>query len=282
MREENSKGNRQRLSKVVSHIEKHFNESLTLEQLSEIACLSPYHFHRVFSAEMGESVHEHIKRLRLEDAAFKLKYSDNSIDKISFYSGYERNTSFSKAFKQHFGQSPRNYRTTQRESEPNKEVKLSARITAVDDIYVAYVRKKGSYYQAAQNAWQTLLSMAYRHGLVKENTRAYGITYDSPDITAAPKIRYDACISLGDNNALDDDSGNNLSVQTIEGGQYAVFQHRGAYEKLEGVYNSIYEQWLPESGKLLRNLPSFCHYHEIDPSNVPEECLVTDVYIPIN
>ncbi|WP_455203200.1 helix-turn-helix domain-containing protein [Kaarinaea lacus] len=113
MRQDTVKENQRRLGKVVAHIEKHLNQSLTLEQLSEIACLSPYHFHRVFRAEMGESLYDHIKRLRLEDAACKLKYSENSIDQISFEAGYERNTSFTRAFKQHFGQTPRDYRATQ-------------------------------------------------------------------------------------------------------------------------------------------------------------------------
>ena len=277
MREGTLKGHQQRLGNVIAHIEKHINESLTLDELSEIACLSPYHFHRIFSAEMGESVHEHIKRLRMEDAAFKLKYSDNSIDKISFYAGYERNTSFSKAFKQHFGQSPRNYRVTHNGHEEHADKPLAARKMLLDDFEVAYVREKGNYYQAAKNAWQTLLAMGCRAGLIDESTRAYGITYDSPEITAEPQIRYDACISLGEKKGLPGE----YRTQTIQGGKYAMFSHRGAYEKLESVYNSAYENWLPESRFKLRNLPSFCHYHQIDPSSVPEECLVTDIYIPV-
>ena len=277
MREVTLKGRQQRLGNVIAYIEKHINKSLTLDELSEVACLSPYHFHRIFSAEIGEGVHEHIKRLRMEDAAFKLKYSDNSIDKISFYAGYERNTSFSKAFKQHFGQSPRHYRVTQHESEKGIDEIPAAKILTIDDRTVAYVREKGNYYHAAENAWQTLLSKACREGIINEGTRAYGITYDSPEITAEPQIRYDACVSLTEKTRLPD----NLKIQTIPGGKYAVFRHRGAYEKLQSVYNAIYEQWLPQSGMDLRNLPSYCHYHHIDASNIPEEYLVTDIHIPV-
>ena len=277
MREVTVKGHQQRLGKVVAYIEKHINESLTLEQLSDIACLSPYHFHRVFRAGMGESVHEHIKRLRLEEAAFKLKYSDNSIDQISYYAGYERNTSFTKAFKQHFGQSPRNYRLAQQEYEESISEIPVARMITIDEIDVVYVREKGNYYYAARKAWQTLIPTACRNGLVDDSTRAYGITHDSPEITAEPQIRYDACIGVSEKKGLSDE----FRVQTIQGGNYAVFRHRGAYENLEPVYNLVYEQWLPASGNQLRNLPSFCHYHHLDASNVPEEYLVTDIYIPV-
>lgn len=278
MREVTVKEHQRRLGKVVAHIEKHLNESLTLEQLSEIACLSPYHFHRVFRSEMGESLHDHIKRLRLEDAAFKLKYSENSIDKISYDAGYKRNTSFSKAFKQHFGQTPRDYRTTQllEKDEIRANVPV-ARLLTLTDFGVAYVRRKGRYCDAAKDAWQSLMSKAYRLGLTNADTKAYGITYDSPEITAEFQIRYDACISITANKELPE----GIQIQTIQGGRYAVFRHVGAYENLECVYTAIYEQWLPKSEKQLRDLPSFCCYHQLDTSTVPAAHLVTDIYIPI-
>jgi AraC family transcriptional regulator len=267
----------QRLGKVVAHIENHLNEPLTLELLSEIACLSPYHFHRVFKAEMGESVHEHIKRLRLENAAVKLKYSDTSIDRISLDAGYERSTSFTKAFKQYFGQSPRNFRTDQQPSIDTVLEKTVINMVTLSDFEVAYVREKGNYYDAARNAWQTLMPKAYRTGLIDDATKAYGITYDSPEITQESKIRYDACISLTAQQGLPGE----FRVQTIQGGHYAVFRHLGAYEYLETIYHVIYKYWLPNSGKQLRDLPSFCHYHQLDASRVAAEDLVTDIYIPV-
>lgn len=277
MRAVTAKGHKQRLRNVVNHIEKHINEPLTLEQLSEIACLSPYHFHRVFRAEMGESVYEHIKRLRLEDAAFKLKYSDTSVDQISYDAGYQHNTSFSKSFKQHFGLSPRRYRSAQQGGETAAAEMPVSRMQTLEDFDVAYVRETGNYYSAAQNAWQGLLPKAYRAGLIDDGCKAYGITYDCPEITSESQIRYDACISLSGNQGLPGE----FRIQTIPGGQYAVFRHQGAYEYLESLYNAIYTQWLPASGKQLRNLPSFCHYHQLDSSRVPKDRLITDIYLPV-
>jgi AraC family transcriptional regulator len=278
MRDITVKEHQRRLGKVIAYIETHLNEVLTLEQLSQIACLSPYHFHRIFREEIGESLYEHIKRLRLEDAAFKLKHSDNSIDKISAEAGYERNTSFSRAFRQHFGQSPRRYRVAwQLENEMAKTRAPVARLLILTGIDVVYVRGTGDYAHAAQDAWQSLMSQAYRAGLINADTKAYGITYDSPDITADSQIRYDACISVeGYNNRSQE-----FRQQTIKGGHYAVFRHQGAYENLDSIYSAIYQIWLPQSGKQLRDLPSFCHYHQLDTRKVPAECLVTDIFLPI-
>src|SRR5262249_25834145 len=57
---------RQRILKVQLHIQEHLDEDLSLERLARIAHFSPFHFHRIFSALAGESVHEYVRRLRLE------------------------------------------------------------------------------------------------------------------------------------------------------------------------------------------------------------------------
>ena len=60
---------RERILRVRLHIEAHLDESISLEELAAVACFSPYHFHRIFRALVGESVMEHVRRLRLERAA---------------------------------------------------------------------------------------------------------------------------------------------------------------------------------------------------------------------
>lgn len=58
-----------RINRVLDYIEAHLAESLTLEELAAISCFSPFHFHRIFRAFIGETVGQYISRLRLEKAA---------------------------------------------------------------------------------------------------------------------------------------------------------------------------------------------------------------------
>ena len=60
---------KERLLRVLVYIQQHLDEPLALETLAARACLSPYHFHRVFTGMIGESLQSHIRRLRLERAA---------------------------------------------------------------------------------------------------------------------------------------------------------------------------------------------------------------------
>lgn len=271
--------NHKRLNNVLVFIEKNINEKLTLDQLAHIACLSPYHFHRIFTAYIGESLYDYIKRLRLEGAAFKLRYSRESISEISTTYGYDQLASFSKAFKQHFGKAPSVFRKLGRphEKQHDESTKISVRFEQLNDTEVVFVREMGEYRVAAKKAWQTLMPLAYQHNLITDSTKAIGISYDSPEITDYPHIRYDACIVSKTAEKLPGVVGK----QIIEGGHYAIFRHTGPYEQMENLYRKIYEQWLPESNKQLRDSPSFCHFHQVDSSMVPASQLVTDIYIPL-
>ncbi|MCK4608251.1 MAG: helix-turn-helix transcriptional regulator [Gammaproteobacteria bacterium] len=89
-----------RIKRVLSFIETHLDEERSLEELAKIACFSSYHFHRIFTGMVGESVKSYIRRLRLERAARQLLSSSSklSVTEIAFSAGYQTSESFSKAF----------------------------------------------------------------------------------------------------------------------------------------------------------------------------------------
>ena len=99
-----------RIKLVLTYILHHFKENLQLDHLASIACLSPYHFHRLFKAYTGEGVHAYIKRLRLEYAALCLLKTDEPASSIALSSGYSNISAFSKAFRQYYGVSPQDFR----------------------------------------------------------------------------------------------------------------------------------------------------------------------------
>jgi AraC family transcriptional regulator len=58
-----------RVTRVTTYISDHLDEDLSLERLAEIACFSPYHFHRIYRGIAGETACDTIRRLRLDRAA---------------------------------------------------------------------------------------------------------------------------------------------------------------------------------------------------------------------
>jgi AraC family transcriptional regulator len=95
-----------RIHRVTDHIERHLGEPLALEELARVACFSPYHFHRVFTACVGETLYQFILRLRLERAANQLLQSPGkSVTAVAFDCGFGSSAAFARAFRAGFGTS---------------------------------------------------------------------------------------------------------------------------------------------------------------------------------
>jgi len=95
---------------VIRYIRDHIGEPLDRERLAAIAGFSVPHFHRVFTAHVGESAASYVRRLRLERAGRKLRMGAVDITEVALAAGYDTHAAFSKAFKQQFGISPSEFR----------------------------------------------------------------------------------------------------------------------------------------------------------------------------
>ena len=275
----------QKVNTVLAYIRERLHQPLHLEELACVACLSPFHFHRIFSAFTGESLHQHVKRLRLEQAAAQLLYSRDPVGKIATKNGYTRPAAFSKAFTQHFGVTPSAYKTQHAtlpghcEKTPwgaQSSAPIECRYETRAAQRVLYVRRTGKYDVAAAQGWETLMRFAGERGLLHATTLRIGVTYDFPEITDEEYTRYDACLSCDVEVPVHGD----LALQTLRGGEFAVFEHAGAYETLWATYHAIYSQWLSNTDAVLANAPSYAVYLN-DPYQVAPEQLRTQICIPV-
>jgi len=98
------------ISDVLAYVQAHLDEEMTPHRLAQVACFSEHHFHRIFRAVVGESVMDHIRRLRLERAAFQLKTSRVSVASIALDAGYSAQEAFTRIFQAYFGVGPRKFR----------------------------------------------------------------------------------------------------------------------------------------------------------------------------
>lgn len=94
------------------------HEQITLEGLAERANFSPFHFHRVFQAMVGESVMDYVRKRRLTRAAERLYYSGDKVIEIAFDSGFQYQESFNRSFKKMYGVAPKQYRDSKRLAGP--------------------------------------------------------------------------------------------------------------------------------------------------------------------
>lgn len=276
---------RERLNRVLAYIRENLDEPLTIDCLAGIACLSPFHFHRIFTAFVGETVNGHVRRLRLEQAAVRIASTADSVTDTALAVGYETPAAFARAFRERFGMSPSEFREHGGEPflpdaeyyEIKEGVAVKPEMREIEDTRVLFVRRSGAYAEAAGGAWETLMKFAYKNRLLSAETRGIGIGYGDPDVTAEEQLRYDACITFFGDVALEGEIG----AQTIAGGRYAVFLHKGPYDGLSEVYRNIFGTWIATSGCTLRDQPSFEIYLNRDPRRTKPKNLRTEIWVPV-
>ena len=98
------------IEEVMRYIREHIHERLDRETLADVAGFSVPHFHRVFTAHVGESAISYIRRIRLERAGRKLRMGAVDITEVALAAGYDSHAAFSKAFRQEYGLSPSEFR----------------------------------------------------------------------------------------------------------------------------------------------------------------------------
>jgi AraC family transcriptional regulator len=99
-----------RLSMAHDYIHTHYRQEPELDEIAGAACLSRYHFLRLFKEVYGITPHQYITQLRIASAQKLLKSSRLSIESIAEVMGFEHASSFCRAFLKLTGHSPQQYR----------------------------------------------------------------------------------------------------------------------------------------------------------------------------
>jgi len=100
----------ERIDEVKQYIYEHLDEPLNREVLAAVAGFSVPHFHRIFTAGVGMNLTSYIRHERMQRAGRKLRMGAVDITEVAQAAGYDSHAAFGKAFKQHFGLSPSEFR----------------------------------------------------------------------------------------------------------------------------------------------------------------------------
>ena len=277
-----------RLQNVLDYIDAHIDDvSMEQDTLSNVACFSKFHFHRIFSALVGMPLYQYIQYVKLKRAAFQLTHDKQvSILDIALGAGYDSHEAFSRRFKKISGLTPSYFRKTPNwqpwqkvqlhliKQKGDKQMKLE--IKNIDAIRLAIVEHRGSPSQMHE-AVNTLTGWAKQnHGPLKSGD-GYGIAYNDPETTPEDDFKFDLGIQVSKSMKIDDV---NVIEGHIEGGRYATVRLLGSHDQLSKCVQAILKNWLPDSGEELRDAPLFFQYQNYA-TEVAENDLVTDIYFPL-
>ncbi|NGX16578.1 AraC family transcriptional regulator [Wenzhouxiangella sp. XN24] len=274
-----------RVHRVLGYIDDNLAEPLELEGLAKVAAFSPFHFHRLFRALVGESLGAYIRRRRLEVAATRLITQPAcSVTDIALGVGFQSVEAFSRAFKKRFISSPRYWRieNAHEGSELSKsspawsnpsheeglggrhhgvvfpqmsESAMKVRIHTLRPASVAYLRYTGPYGRNVGKFWEEVVSPWLQENHI--STRPlFGVSHDDQNITLENLCRYDACVEVPKELLL-----TRRPFRTIlPGGRYAVLDFLGTPDEIGDAWTALLREWLPSSGLQLDHRPCFEHY----------------------
>lgn len=241
----------ERILRTTEYIHGHLGEEIDPATLAGIACFSLHHFHRVFRGIVGESVMEYTRRLRLEQAAMRLKFDKEPVTGIALRSGYDSHEGFTRAFTARFGVPPSEFRA---QSQPTPEDRPAFDLRQYPEIRCLAVRHTGPYPECGP-AWQKLFGWVMPRRIpVRLDQPTFGLVYDDPEITAPSQCRFDACVVLA-SEAMPGGLPDGFLVRTIPDGTYAQALHCGPYDTIPATYVALLGEWLPRRGVELPDEP---------------------------
>lgn len=303
-----------RINKVIDYIQNNLDAQLDLDTLANVAHFSKFHFHRIFSVMVGETLNSYINRMRIEKAASLLIVNSNmSITEVAFNYGYSGSAQFSRAFNKHFGMSASEYRNEGykkskiRKIESNigklkgkdskagninplyfddaisikiKGIKMKVKVKKLDDMTVAYIRHIGPY-AGDSNLFGELFNKLYKWAGPRDlvnppDTKTMSIYYDDPKITDESKLRMDVCLTIPENAEVSGEIGK----MVITGGKYAVGRFELNADEYSAAWSKLMGEWFPESGYVPDDKPSFEMYQN-NPEEHPEGKCIVDICVPV-
>ena len=259
----------------MDHIVRNLAQPLSLQEVSEAADFSPFHFHRVFKALVGETLNQFVKRQRLERAMYLMSHAPKrSLTDVALDCGFGSSSDFSRNFKQRYGASPRafaldTFRDSRREefeqflsnqsggarftSLPRGENPdgFTVQLRDLPARTVAYIRVLDPFREGiVPTACERLVAWAMERGLA--DGQWLGYMWEEPEIVALKDCRYDVALVVDD-----------VKVAG-EVGRYEFAPMRVAEVVLSGdielemrAIDFLYKTWLPRSGYLPDDQPAF-------------------------
>ncbi len=271
----------QRIESVLQYIDAHNGEAVDVSALASMASISPFHFHRVFSSQVGEPVLAYIRRLRLEKAAFRILFMNSSVTEVAAQAGYSSPAAFTRAFRMHFGTTPRKFVRKVLEARQGDEQCIGVMpagpvFRRIPVLELLGVKRVGPYGRSPWAAWHALREFLQGSAPEVRQWTRVGIPLDWPEFTPEPRRRYEACV------VSDAAPDGEFFRKQLPAGSYAVFLHQGPYQALPAAHEWIFWRWLPDAGIRLRDAPAIHLYLDPDDQGTDPATLRTEICVPVD
>jgi AraC family transcriptional regulator len=270
-----------RLRRVSDYIYENLDQEIDLMRLADVACMSPYHWHRIYKAVYGETIAATVRRIRLAQAASDLTNTKDGVANISQRAGFQNLQSFNRLFKLSYGMPPAEYRKrgahVQFDQPYNEEVKdmYDVKIINQPAKKMACIPHKGSYMKIGM-AFERVFGTLGGRPMDWSKHEMVALYYDDPDTIPEDDLSSKAGFTCPE----DFEISAPLESETLHAGEYAVLHYKGPYSDMRKAYDWLFGQWLINSGRETADHPCFEIYLN-NPRDTPANDLLTNICLPL-
>ena len=275
---------------TLNYIYKYIDTDIHIDDLASKFDLSRVYFQKLFKEQIGKNIYQSIKDIRLYKASnLLLTNKSSTITQIANMCGYSSQTSFIRAFKQRFNQTPKEWRNEGYKSYSNRILKdidihfdkienfsqVEPKIEKLDSMKIYYLRNKGYSKKSLKKTWQKIQAWIFTNNITKYKELAF--YHDNPVITPASDCVYVAGVIVDEEIDL---SNTNLPYVKIAGGLYASFEIDGVHGDILRSLQWVYQDWLPQSGFETTTNPAHTVFTQNHYTHESEQFKAT-LYLPI-
>ncbi|WPO89443.1 GyrI-like domain-containing protein [Chryseobacterium sp. HR92] len=264
--------------RVINFMEKNYDRPVSVKELEDISHYSYRNIQRIFKYSCGETIGIFQQRLKVENAYKRILYTQENLTSIAIEVGFANISSFSKAFKQHFGISPKAARLSKEKLLCEDKI-IPITSDELLEPEIVYLKPIQVYYQSIKTYYnneeiEVLWEKFMKNEFPDSGTEYFGVIADEPLIKTEINCRYDSCASVQSANKK-------LPSKTIFGGKYARFAHTGSYETIDETYTKIYSRWIFNSGLEFSHSPIIEKYERHAEQENHQEEQLTYILLPL-
>lgn len=266
---------RRRIHRAVDFIDENLDRDHALSELAGVACMSRFHFQRVYSGMVGETPAETVRRLRLLKARDSIVFDGASPAEAAAIAGFARLASFERAYRACFDRSAAEIRPT---SEPLPRPEPLSRFTIVDRKVTEVSATSYVGERAALDPLMTDAQTYARYLTADSQGRALAVYYDDFLTPYDRQFRADLCFTA--NGPLKGEANDRFAATLVPGGTYACVEQRGLLFDLLPYWSKFENQTLLQAGWRRRIRPVL-RWLFSDRAITPPSQRLAYLYIPV-
>ncbi|MCL9775170.1 helix-turn-helix domain-containing protein [Vibrio methylphosphonaticus] len=255
-----------RVEKVVEYINNNLDKPLTVAELASISCWSRWQLQRVFQEQTKQNIAQYVRQQKLSRAAEHLLSNESKITDIALEFGFNSEVSFSRAFKQLFSVSPRQYKQQGMlkgirlplvmspelplEQSASQVVRIETRTAStffgvhapIDTLYTI----NPQYSTQAARIWRQFTQAT--HGQRQDSEPVFGVIDTIHPLPDTQLIYWASCEHTNLDSQQVEYAKSHLDCLTVPEQTYAVITHVGPIANFPKTLEWVLNHWLPLSG----------------------------------